>query len=200
MTEGRKQAMAKSQKNSGRTAGNLAPKQVRFALEYAKDLNGKQAAIRAGYAPQSAEVKASKLLSIAKVRTAVDALLAESAAKAMLSIERTDREIACIAFFDPRKLFHDDGTMKSPSELDADLAAAVASFEVTETSVADGKGKRKRVVQVKRVRFWDKVAALTLAARRLQMLNDTIKLSGTLTLEQLVGAALERKSQKETKS
>lgn len=46
---------------------DLTPRQRLFALEYLKDLNGKQAAIRAGYSAHSAEVTASKLLRVPKV-------------------------------------------------------------------------------------------------------------------------------------
>ena len=49
----------------------LTPLQGRFVDEYLTDLNGKQAAIRAGYSARSAEVTASRLLSNAKVAAAV---------------------------------------------------------------------------------------------------------------------------------
>ena len=42
----------------------LNPKQKRFVSEYLIDLNAKQAAIRAGYSPKTAEVQASRLLSL----------------------------------------------------------------------------------------------------------------------------------------
>lgn len=41
----------------------LTPKQNRFVGEYLKDLNGTQAAIRAGYSPKTAQVIASQNLS-----------------------------------------------------------------------------------------------------------------------------------------
>ena len=50
---------------------DLSDKQLRFVMEYLTDSNGKQAAIRAGYSPKTAEVQASRLLSNAKVRAAV---------------------------------------------------------------------------------------------------------------------------------
>jgi phage terminase small subunit len=56
-------------------AGKLQAKQQLFVDEYLKDLNGKQAAIRAGYSPKTAEVQASRLLSVAKVREAVQAAM-----------------------------------------------------------------------------------------------------------------------------
>lgn len=46
----------------------ITEKQKRFADEYLKDLNGKQAAIRSGYSPKTAEVQGSRLLSNAKVQ------------------------------------------------------------------------------------------------------------------------------------
>lgn len=54
----------------------LTPKQQRFVDEYLVDLNGKQAAIRAGYAERSAEVTASRLLSNANVASAINKALA----------------------------------------------------------------------------------------------------------------------------
>ena len=51
----------------------LSAKRQRFAEEFLVDLNGKQAAIRAGYSPRSAEVTASRLLSDANVQVSVQA-------------------------------------------------------------------------------------------------------------------------------
>lgn len=55
----------------------LNAKQRRFAYEYVIDLNGAQAAIRAGYAKRSAESQASRLLTIDKVKELIDELNAE---------------------------------------------------------------------------------------------------------------------------
>lgn len=45
----------------------LTPKQIRFVEEYLIDLSAKQACIRAGYSPKSAEFQGSKLLAMSKV-------------------------------------------------------------------------------------------------------------------------------------
>jgi phage terminase small subunit len=45
----------------------LTPKQRLFALEWSKDCNATQAAIRAGYSAKGAQVQGHKLLSNAKV-------------------------------------------------------------------------------------------------------------------------------------
>ena len=49
----------------------LTTKQQLFVMEYVVDLNGKQAAIRAGYSARTAEVQASRLLRHVKVQAAV---------------------------------------------------------------------------------------------------------------------------------
>lgn len=54
----------------------LTPKQQRFVDEYIIDLNGRQAAIRTGYAERSAEVTASRLLSNANISLAINKALA----------------------------------------------------------------------------------------------------------------------------
>lgn len=47
-------------------------RQLAFCREYVKDSNGKQAAIRAGYAPKNAEITASQLLRVPKVKKHID--------------------------------------------------------------------------------------------------------------------------------
>ena len=54
---------------------SITPKQRRFVEEYLIDLNATQAAIRAGYSENTAEVQGCRLLSNAKVREAVDVAL-----------------------------------------------------------------------------------------------------------------------------
>lgn len=83
----RKAMRPPSQKAAPAKAAGLTPKQQRFVLEYLKDQNGKQAAIRAGYAPGSAEVQACRLLRNAQVRAAVDAGQARLAKKAEITVE-----------------------------------------------------------------------------------------------------------------
>lgn len=55
----------------------LNPKQELFCQEYLIDLNGTQAAIRAGYSKRTADVQASKLLALPKVASRVSQLKAE---------------------------------------------------------------------------------------------------------------------------
>jgi len=55
----------------------LKPKQQRFVEEYVIDWNGTQAAIRAGYSKTSAKVTASRLLTKANIKSAINTLRIE---------------------------------------------------------------------------------------------------------------------------
>lgn len=59
----------------------LTPKQADFVREYLIDLNGTQAAIRAGYSPKTANEQSSQLLAKLHIANAVAAAQAERAAK-----------------------------------------------------------------------------------------------------------------------
>lgn len=68
-------------------SGDLNPKQAAFVREYLVDLNGKQAAIRVGYAERSAEVQASRLLSNDKVAQAVQAAMDKRAERTEITAD-----------------------------------------------------------------------------------------------------------------
>lgn len=52
----------------------LTPKQTRFCEEYLIDLNGTQAAIRAGYSPKTANEQAARLLANVSIQQFVQSL------------------------------------------------------------------------------------------------------------------------------
>ena len=71
----------------------LTAKQLKFTREYAKDGNGTQAAIRAGYAPNSADVEASRLLVNAKIGKAVAKFQENHRLKTEVTIESLAAEL-----------------------------------------------------------------------------------------------------------
>ena len=105
-------------------------RRVKFAVAYlANDQNGTQAAIAAGFAPAGAHVAASRLLKDAKVLAEIEEGRKRLSLLVDLDPARTLQEVARIAYFDPRRAFHDDGTPKHVLEMDDDTAAAVAGVE-----------------------------------------------------------------------
>lgn len=65
----------------------LTPRQARFVSEYLVDLNGRQAAIRAGYSPRTANEQAARLLTKANIQAAVEAGRAAQAQSAELTAD-----------------------------------------------------------------------------------------------------------------
>lgn len=77
---------------------SLSQKQKRFVAEYLKDLNGTQAAIRAGYSPKTADQQASRLLTKVKVTEAVRDAMKRREARTEVTQDRVIAELAKIAF------------------------------------------------------------------------------------------------------
>lgn len=86
----------------------LTPRQQRFVDEYLIDLNATQAAIRAGYSKNGAEVTASKLLRVAKVSAEVNRLMAKRAEKLEITAAGISAELQSIAV-EARELKHAPG-------------------------------------------------------------------------------------------
>lgn len=149
----------------------LTPKRQLFITEYLKDFNGKQAAIRAGYAPGSAEVQASQLLRIPKVAEAIAEAQEQLKQKSGVTAERVIQELAAIGFVDPREVFGPDGMLLDPKHFPEPLARAVASVEVTLKPM----GKGKPAEQTVKIRFWSKPETLQTLARVLGMMKDKVE-------------------------
>ena len=78
----------------------LNVRQRRFVAEYLKDLNGAQAAIRAGYSPASAKHSACRLLKLPDVRAAVQEAMRLRAEQTGITQAQVVRALAAIAFAD----------------------------------------------------------------------------------------------------
>lgn len=152
----------------------LTPRQERFVQEYLIDLNATQAAIRAGYSAKTAEVQGPRLLGNVRVSSAIADATDARARRTQITQDRVLQELGRIAFFDIRRLYNDDGTLKSPHELDDDAAAVLSAIEVTESLVGDDA----KLTSTKKAKVFDKGNALTLAMRHLGMLKDKIEHSG----------------------
>lgn len=72
-------------------------KHERFCTEYIKDTNGKQAAIRAGYAERSAEMQASRLLRKDKVKQRVAELREAYFNENIMTAQQVEYELTRIA-------------------------------------------------------------------------------------------------------
>lgn len=124
--------------------------------------NGGKAAVAAGYSEKTSHQAASRLLRDVQIRDAIAQRRAALVEKFELTTERTLREIARLAYADPRKFYNADGTLKQVHELDDDTAATIASVELEEIK-ADGVV----IGMTRKVKQWDKNAALEKAMKHL---------------------------------
>lgn len=157
---------AKREKAGTSKAAALARKED-FARAYiANGKNGTQAAITAGYSAKTARSQAARLLADVNIRSLIEATERKHAEKAGLSIERTLQEVARLAYADPRKLYRADGTPLPINELDDDSAAVIAGVEVLEEF--EGRGEERKLIgYTKKLKLWDKNAALEKAMKHL---------------------------------
>lgn len=139
----------------------LSPKERRFVIEFLKDQNAKQAAIRAGYSKKTAETQGPRLYRKVQVRDAVDFQLSQIKNKNLLTAELVRAKVFALLTFDPRKAFDErDGTMKRVDQMPDDLVTALAGVDID-----DSQG------EVKKIKFTDRIRAAELAAKILGMLT-----------------------------
>jgi phage terminase small subunit len=155
----------------------LTPKQEQFVREYLIDLNATQAAKRAGYSERTAYSQGQRLLKDVEIQQAITEAMNNRAQRTGITADRVLQEYARLGFFDPRKLFHDNGQPKEISELDDDTAAALAGLDLVE--IYEGTGEdRKFVGYTKKYKIADKKGALDSIAKHLGMFVDRTEITG----------------------
>lgn len=159
----------------------LTPKQELFVAEYLVDLNGTQAAIRAGYAPDSASVMASKLLVKSNVKAEVKRQYSAIYQSLGTKAQRVLSELVRLGFSDIRELFDRDGNLLDIKSLPDNIAASISSVEVVRR-----KGRYKTIDEdgndadefITKVRLWDKTKALSMLGKHFGLLKDVIEHTG----------------------
>lgn len=179
--------------------GKLSDQHETFCLEYLKDLNGTQAAIRAMYSNKSAAQQASRLLTNEKISARIVELKAAQMKRLEVDSDGILRELTRVGFSDLRELYEDDGSIKHPKEWPDELARAIASIEVFEEfefhqggvhcENCQRKLTKEIIGQTKKVKFWPKVQALELLGKHKKLFTDRVEHSGTVSLEDLVSGS-----------
>ena len=148
----------------------MTDRQKRFCLEYIKDLNATQSAIRAGYSKASARTIGTKLLKDKQIQAKINHNRKVIEEKLEISVEKVIGELCKMAFFNPRDLLDDDGMIKPMNEINEDVTAGIVSLDIVEEFA--GKGlDRVLVGRTKKLRTVDKVRALELLCKHLGILN-----------------------------
>lgn len=136
----------------------LTNKQKRFCEEYVIDLNGTQAAIRAGYSEVAAHAIASENLTKPKVKVFLKELQDRVSGKNDNLAQQVIDELKKIGFSNIQDYIAIGNEVKDLSKIDSHKAAAVSSVKKSFTEFGDEKtGGTKTTVEFK---LWDKIAAL----------------------------------------
>lgn len=160
---------------------DLTPKQKQFCIEYLKDFNGKQAAIRTGYSGNSAKETASEILTYPNVKQYVSELINEQLGtqKEQLRIKILN-ELNTIAFADVTNDVNViSKTIESPLT-GKPMDVQVVEIQDTEKSkqsaaIAEIKQNEKGAITIK---YHDKVKSLELLGKFGAMWTDKIEHSG----------------------
>ena len=149
----------------------LTEKQKRFVAEYQVDLNGTQAAIRAGYSPRRAEVTATELRKKTYVLEAIEKQTEAALHRAGVRRDKVLTQMARISFHDIRRLYGPDNTLMDVKDFPDDMVPAIAGIETFEEY--QGKGKdREFIGYTKKVKLWDPNPALTNLAKNLGVIGN----------------------------
>lgn len=168
----------------------LTPKQSAFVREYLVDLNATQAAIRAGYSAKNAGKIGPELLGKTRIQAEIQIGMDKRAQRNDITADRVLKEIARLAFFDPRRLLNGDGTPKAIHELDDDTAAAVAGIDIVTKGNED-----LGYADVMKIKLADKSKNLELLGRHLKLFTDKIEVDVGADLATRMKEARERSQQ-----
>ena len=146
----------------------LTLKQARFVREYVADCNASQAAIRAGCSERTARITASKWLTKPNIGAAIETHRLRLLQNTDITVERVIREIAAVAFADPRKFYDSDRKLLAIRDLPDDAAHALAGWE---EEISDTGGS------VRKIKLANKMAALEALMRHLRPFDEDIRRS-----------------------
>ena len=139
----------------------LGNKHKRFVEEYTVDWNGTQAAIRAGYAANSAGQQAYDLLKKPEIQDAIAEVMAERQERCNVSVDKVIGELARLAFanmMDYMQITSDGDPYVDLSQLTRAQAAGILEFTVDD--FMDGRGDDAREVKRVRIKLHDKKGPL----------------------------------------
>lgn len=186
----------------------LTAKQARFCEEYLIDLNATQAAIRAGYSPDTAHSTGWENLRKPEVAEFLAHLQAERSKATKIDAQWLLDRLAAEATADVNDIYYDDGRIRPISEWPMIFRQGlIAGIEVEEQydyeTSEDGKRGKKRIAsgRVTKFKVDSRVKRLELIGRHIgvQAFRENVALSGTigvanidpadLTVEQLQALA-----------
>lgn len=116
----------------------MTPKKERFCKEYVIDLNGTQAAIRAGYSTKTAKEQAARLLTNVNVQARVKELQGAIGKRLDITAEKVVQEFAKIGFSNIQDYIEVGNEVMDLKTIEPEKAAAVESITTSVTEFGSG--------------------------------------------------------------
>lgn len=161
----------------------LTPKQEDFCREYMIDLNGTQAAIRAGYSKRTANEQAARLLANVSVCTHLKMLMDARAERTQIDADWVLKRLANDATADLADIYDEHGHLLPvkdwPIAWRTGLVAGVDTVQERDGQDADGKPE---YVTVRKVRLADRAKLLEMIGRHIDVgaFRDRIEITGSI--------------------
>lgn len=183
----------------------LTEKQQKFGDEYLIDLNGTQAAIRAGYSEKTAEQQAVRLLRNVRVQAYIQKRKAERIERTEITQDMVLRELAIVAFSNAADYA---AVVEKDAVIQTEDGRAIPVYDedgnpvkyrtVEPVLTAELTDKQKRALSVIKkgrdgfeIKPYDKVRALELLGKHLGMFEDKLEVKGEIKNDPLAGLTTE---------
>lgn len=131
---------------------SLNAQQCRFVEEYLIDMNGTQAAIRAGYSPKTAKQQGARLLTNADIKAAVEKAVEDRSKRVQVDADYVLRRLFEMAEADRADLYDDAGNLLPVKDWpEVWRKGMVTGIEIE--ALYEGRGEeREQVGHVKKIR------------------------------------------------
>jgi phage terminase small subunit len=159
----------------------LTPKQKRFCEEYLIDLNGTQAAIRAGYSKDSAKEIASENLTKLNIKTEIERLQRVRSEKLEISANEVLQKIRDIAFSDITKTM--TVTIAEFEDLPESVRLCISKFKTFTRSYDVGEETISETTV--ELWFWDKMKAFDMLNKHIGFYEADNDQQNNVTIFQL---------------
>lgn len=167
----------------------LTPKQEAFCREYLIDLNGTQAAIRAGYSKRTANEQAARLLANVSVSSHLKTLMDERNRRTQIDADWVLKRLAQDASADVADLYDENGNLRPVHEWPmAWRTGLVAGIDTVQERIGTDAEGKPEFATVRKIRLADRTKLLELVGKHIDVgaFKDRVEHSGKIGLESLI--------------
>ena len=149
-------------------SSKLTAKQQRFVDEYLTDLNATAAAIRAGYSEKTANQQGPRLLVNVGVAAAIAKAMEERSERVQADADWVLQQAVEVVKLDIADIMDDVGAIKPVKEWPSAWRKMLAGADVQHLYEGSGRN-RKRVGEIVKLRFLDRLKALEMVGRHVNV-------------------------------